>query len=91
LDKIIAELGDEVGIDASQLKSADRSWAVSKARTMIAYLLVRRLGYSLSEVAKYLTRDAATVGTLIGRLVERISEEEKLRREIERLNRIVGK
>jgi hypothetical protein len=34
-------------------------------------------------------RDPATVGTLMGRLVARIDEEPAVRREIERLNKIV--
>ena len=89
LDKIVKELGDEIGIEATELKSADRSWAVSKARTMIAYVLVRRQGYALGEVARYFARDAATVGTLIGRLAERIAEDEMLQREIDRLNKKV--
>jgi REP element-mobilizing transposase RayT len=91
LDKIVEEFGEEVGIDPTELKSAIRSWAVSKARTMIGYVLVRRQGYALSEVARYFARDAATVGTLIGRLAERIAEDEKLRREIDRLNKKVEK
>jgi len=91
LDKVVEELGDAVGTEATELKSADRSWAVSKARTMIAYVLVRRQGYALGEVARCFTRDAATVGTLIGRLAERIAEDEMLRQEIDRLNKKVEK
>ncbi len=91
LEKVVEELGDEVGIGATELKSADRSWAVSKARTMIAYVLVRRQGYALGEVARYFARDAATVSKLIGRLAERIVEDEILRREIDRLNKKVQK
>jgi REP element-mobilizing transposase RayT len=91
LDKIVGELGEEVGIDTTELKSAIRNWPVSKARTMIGYVLVRRQGYALSEVARYFARDAATVGTLIGRLAERIAEDEKLRREIDKLNKKVKK
>ncbi len=91
LDKVVAEVGGELGSNTTELKSADRSWAVSKARTMIAYLLVRRQGYPLSEVASYLGRDSATVGTLIGRLAERMGEDETLRRDIDRLKNIFGK
>ena len=91
LDKVVEELGGELGIDTTELKSADRSWAVSKARTMIGYVLVRRQGYALGEVARYFARDAATVGTLIGRLAERMADDEKLRREIDRLNKKVEK
>ena len=91
LDKVVEDLCDEVEIDATELKSANRSWVVSKARTMIGYVLVRRQGYPLGEVARYFARDAATVGTLIGRLTERIAEDEELRREIDRLNKTVEK
>ena len=58
---------------------------------MIAYVLVGRQGYALGEVARYFARDGATVGTLIGRLAERLIEDEKLRREIDRLSKKVGK
>jgi len=91
VDKIVEELCDAVEIDATELRSANRSWAVSRARTMIAYVLVRPQGYALSEVARYFARDAATVGTLIGRLGERLAKDETLRREIDRLNKKVEK
>jgi REP-associated tyrosine transposase len=90
LEKVIQELGNAAGIGAEELKSADRSWAVSKARTMIGYVLVRRQGYALGEVARYIARDSSTVGTLIGRLAERLAEDEALGREIDRLNKKVG-
>ncbi|MBI2363699.1 MAG: transposase [Deltaproteobacteria bacterium] len=89
LEKVVQELADAVGTESNTLKSADRSWTVSKARTMIAYVLVRRQGYALSEVARYFGRDAATVGTLIGRLSERMAEDEQIRREIDKLNKKV--
>ena len=62
---------------------------MSKVRTMIAYVLVRRQGHALGELARYFGRDAATVGLLIGRLAARIAEDEALRREIDRLNKKV--
>ncbi len=86
LDQVVFELGKELGIGGSQLKSGDRSWPVSKARTMIAYVLVRRQGYALGKVASYFGRDAATVGILIGRLAARMSKDEPLRQEIDRLS-----
>jgi chromosomal replication initiation ATPase DnaA len=91
LDKVVEELCEDVGIGATELKSADRSWAVSKSRTMIGYVLVRRQGYALEEVARYFARDAATVGSLIGRLTERMADDEKLRREIDKLSKKVEK
>ena len=79
--------GLEIGVEA--LRSPDRSWSVSKARTMIAYVLVRRLGYGIGEVAVYLRRDMATVGTLVARLFERMQSDEQVARNVERLARIV--
>jgi REP element-mobilizing transposase RayT len=55
-------------VDIVALCSADRSWAMSRARTMTAYVLVRRLGYRLSDVAAYFGRDVATLATLLARL-----------------------
>jgi putative transposase len=89
LDKVVEQLGKELGTDGTELKSGDRSWPVSRARTMIAYVLVRRQGYALGEVARYFRRDAATVGILVGRLAVRIAEDEALQREIDRLNKKV--
>ena len=91
IDRVVEELGDEVGLGAAELKSSDRSWVVSKARTKISYVLVRRQGYALSEVARYFGRDAATVGTLIARLAKRLIEDDTLRQEIDRLNKKVMK
>ena len=89
LDKVVGEFSHAMGIAASALRSADRSWAVSRSRTTVAYLLVRRRGYPLGEVAKYFNRDSATVGTLIGRLAQRIVEDAALEREIDRLHKKV--
>lgn len=86
---VLKELAGELEIGVEALRSPDRSWSVSKARTMIAYVLVRRLGYGIGEVAAYLRRDMATVGTLVARLFERMQSDEQVARNVERLARIV--
>ena len=43
----------------------------------------------MAEVAIYFARDAATIGTLIGRLSGRMEADERMRREIEALNKKV--
>ena len=68
---------------------ADRSWAVSKARKQVAYVLVRRMGYRLKDVAGYLGRDAATIATMLSRMNERLAGDIQEKREIERLGKIV--
>jgi REP element-mobilizing transposase RayT len=90
LERVIEDLCEKVGIAAVELRSADRRWAVSRARTLMAYV-VRRQGYGLSEVARYFGRDAATMGTLIGRLAERMAHDDRLRSEIDRLSKIFKK
>jgi REP element-mobilizing transposase RayT len=78
-----------LGADVVQLRSADRSWAVSRQRTLAAYLLIRRGGYRLREVAATLHRDPATVSTLLTRFAARLAEEPSTQRDIERLvNRV---
>lgn len=86
---VAGELGQELGMGIEELRSPDRSWAVSKARTMIAYVLVRRLGYGLGEVATYVGRDIATVGALLARMGERMRSDKELRGRVERLTNIV--
>jgi hypothetical protein len=41
------------------------------------------------RVVRYFGRDAATIGTLIGRLSARLEENDSLRREIEKLTKKV--
>lgn len=73
----------------AELASPDRSWQLSRARVLVAYTLVRRLGYRLTEVAAALGRDAATVSALLSRVAARLPQDNTLRREIERLEKIV--
>jgi chromosomal replication initiation ATPase DnaA len=89
LDQILNTLSKHLHIDPVLLLSPDRSWAVSRARTLIAYTVVRRLGFPLADLAAHLDRDAATVSTLISRLAARMHGEPQVRRQIDRLARIV--
>jgi REP element-mobilizing transposase RayT len=83
------ELAKLLELEVSLLRSPDRSWAISKARTTASYVLVRRLGYRLSDVAAYLGRDVASVATLLARLSDRMQADDKTSGEIERLAKIV--
>ena len=88
LETLVKKLAHELEMTVEVLRSPDRSWAVSKARTVMAYVLVRRVGYRLGDVAAYLQRDIATVGTLVGRLYERMQADQQLLQQIERLTKI---
>jgi putative transposase len=89
VDTAARELAKLLKVEVPALRSPDRSWAVSKARTIAAYVLVRRLGYRPSEVAAYFGRDMATVATLLARLSDRMQRDEKQRRELDRLTKIL--
>ena len=65
------------------------SWAASQAHTPIAYGHVKQQGYRRGEVAQYLARVTATLGTLIGRLSELMNKDDRMWRELETLNRKV--
>ena len=89
IETVARELAKLLKVDVQALRSPDRGWAISKARTIAAYVLVRRLGYRLSDVAAYFGRDMATLATLLARLSDRVQANDTARREIERLNEIV--
>ena len=46
---------------------------------LVAYVLIRRLGYGLKDVAKYIGGDIATVSSLISRYLHREDESRALR------------
>jgi len=67
------------------LGGADRGWEVSRARALVGYVLIRRLGYKVKDVARCLGRDMATVSSLVSRFAERIAEDDNLRKQAARL------
>jgi putative transposase len=74
-----------VKVEPRVLEGADRGWEVSQSRALVGYVLIRRLGYKLKDVAKCLGRDAATVSSLVSRFAVRMSENETLRKQAARL------
>jgi REP element-mobilizing transposase RayT len=89
LGGVVMELASRLKTEPEVLAGADRGWEASKKRAMVAYIVVRHLGYRLTDVVPYLGRDLATLSSLIFRLSERIKVEEKTRKEIDRLVRII--
>jgi putative transposase len=59
-------------IDATRLRSADRGHDVCRARSLVAYVLVRQLGYSVVSVAAALGRDANAVSVILFRWARRM-------------------
>ena len=89
LGKVFELVAQGMRVDPQVLRGPDRSWKVSKLRTLLVYVLIRRLGFGVSEVAAYLKRDPATLIALVSRLSNRTQSELALREEIERLTKIV--
>lgn len=89
VEQALKTLAKHLDTAPALLRSPDRSWAVSRGRTLLAYMLVRRLGFPLTLVAAHLGRDAATVSTLISRLANRMHADPQIRREVDRLSKIV--
>jgi REP element-mobilizing transposase RayT len=74
-----------LGVEPGALRSADRSWALSQQRTQAAYVLVRRLGFRVRDVAVALGRDATTMSVLLTRLAVRLREKPAARQHLDRL------
>jgi putative transposase len=68
-----------VGVQPEVLSGPDRGWDVSRGRALVGYVLIRRLGYKLKDVAKYMGRDVATVSSLVSRYSERIAKDKELK------------
>jgi putative transposase len=75
-----------VGVEPRLLGGADRGWGISRARALVGYVLIRRIGYRLKDVARFLGRDVATVSSLVFRFSERMAGDEGLRKRVERLS-----
>jgi transposase len=71
------------------LRARNRARAVSRQRTMLAYVLVRRGGYSVKEVAKYFGRDATTISSLVSRYEQTMQNQPELGRGVDRLAQFV--
>jgi len=89
LREVFREVARAVGVEPNVLGGADRAWGISKTRALVGYLLIRRLGYRLREVSLCLGRDVATVSSLISRFSARMAKDEELKRQVERIVKIV--
>lgn len=85
IDAEVKKLSNYLKVEARQLRGSNRSWAVSEARTTIAYVIARRLGYRLKDVAAYFGRSAATMATLLARRGEGMQTDPKQKLDIDRL------
>lgn len=87
--EVFRKIARAVGVEPNVLGGADRAWEISKTRALVGYVLIRRLGYSLREVSLCLGRDVATVSSLISRFSARMTKDEELKEQVERIAKIV--
>src|SRR5688500_1303752 len=89
LDLVFTELARRIPADPSMLRSPDRSHTVSGARAILSFILVRRLGYRVSDVAAALGRDVATISLTVSRLARRLESNVHIAAAVTRLTRNV--
>jgi hypothetical protein len=86
---VFRKVARAVGEEPKVLGGADRAWGISKTRALVGYVLIRRLGYRLREVSLCLGRDVAMVSSLISRFSARMTKDEELKKQVERIAKIV--
>ena len=64
-------------------------YLASRQRALMAYVLVRRGGYGVKEVAEYFGRDPTTISSLLSRYEQKMQGQAELYRETDRLARFV--
>ena len=89
LSVAVKELAARMKLEVELLRTPSRGWKVSGQRMMIAYVLVRRAGYTVKEVAGYFGRDATTISSILSRYENRLEKQPEVRRQVERLAQIV--
>jgi hypothetical protein len=72
-------------LDPVALRRPDRGQPVSQARAVVSFVLVRRLGYRLTDVAAALGRDAATISVIVSRLARRLESGDRAAADMTRL------
>jgi putative transposase len=77
LAEAFAKIAQRFDVEPAKLRVNDRRWETSKKRALVATILIRELGYGLTDVAKYLKRDPANVSTLMLRLGSKIEPDRR--------------
>jgi REP element-mobilizing transposase RayT len=86
---VMTDLALRLGVQPGVVKSVDRGWGVSRARALIVFVLVRRLGYPVTAVAQALGRPATSISVLISRTADRVESDAQLFTEADNLSRNV--
>jgi putative transposase len=89
LDMVVEELARQIPLELTTLRSPDRSQSVSTGRAVLSFVLVRRLGYRVADVAAALGRDVATISVIVSRLARRLPSSDRIAADVARLSRHV--
>ena len=89
LREVVEELAKRLKISPEALRGPERSWRVSRARGLVAYVLTRRMGFAVKEVAVHLGRDQTSISTLLSRFSQRMETERGVKEECERISKLV--
>jgi REP-associated tyrosine transposase len=68
---VVDELARCLRVDSARLRSTDGRREICRARSLVAYTLVRRLGYSVTSTAHALARQPTGVSMMLARLSQR--------------------
>ena len=89
LSAVASDLAGVLKVAPEALRSSNHGWDISRERTKIAYVLVRRGGFKVKEVAEYFGRDSTTISSLLSRYERKLQQQPVLGREVEKLVQFV--
>ena len=85
LEVALRSLARGLLVDVEVLRGLDRGRPGSRARALAAYVLVRRLGYRMTDVAAALGRSIATTSVAAREVSEQLPQDEAAARQIDQL------
>ncbi|MGH7794378.1 MAG: REP-associated tyrosine transposase [Candidatus Binatia bacterium] len=86
---VVADLARALKVAPEMLRAASHGWDISRKRTQAAYVLVRRCGFKVNDVAMYFGRDSTTLSSLLSRYENKLQQQPALGRDVERLAQFV--
>jgi chromosomal replication initiation ATPase DnaA len=89
LRSVVENVAKRLGVSPEVLRGPERSWRISRVRGLVAYVLTRRMGFAVKEVAAYLRKDQTSISSLLTRLSQRMATDEALKQECKRICDIV--
>jgi REP element-mobilizing transposase RayT len=89
LNDVVTAMAGVLKVSPAVLRVRNRARVVSRQRTAVAYVLVRRGEFSVKEVAEYFGRDSTTISSLLSRYEQQMQNRTELGRDVERLARFV--